>query len=839
MRLAGPRLLLALLLAVRLGYTLAQEPPLPVPASPPAIPPPSPPAPPSNTTISFFNAGSCSQVPSAKFSFPDEPRSGSAGELSCPDSLRVTGSSTPTCEVPGPYGREIFVTLSGAVPYLDITILNPADDDAVIAPATRIYLSTTQRRNHIGAVIRVGTPAASCSNNFQVIRLASSSAPIAPGYFRSIFHHAAIGVGSAELFSNGDSNIATLAHGESLTIDQRLITAADVPSPVVISYQTQAGSGATSVPTHPEDPARERLWGSTCEMASTAFVLFGSLPDDLQLQVLRLDGAGIDVCSYTEAETGKIEAELALYNAVSTPSSYLFAFGVSPFLPYAALSKSASLAYQSRVSYNTRQPGEVWLKVIDSSTGQVRVLSQRVVVHAQARNVIGVSLSGNDELRISQLQPRTDSASVVAPSHFRMIFAHASLSMPPATILANDDVELLTVPPGGYASMDHPLLPPNQAGQLLKVSFAMPGVSASTHVLLDLSTLCDGAAYAMVLVGTLSHVDAYDATVMQVGGTDTACQLPSSVVSSGASSSLALINAAAVPQRVRFQWGKTLLSLNYQSVPLAFGAAATTDVGVGEIFVRLRRPDPPYEPLSPISTVRIQRQSRNVLLARDRPPVNVSTSHVWSLTDAGAGREQIAPLTLNMIVFNALEDGVGAAIGAGVTLSGAISTTVILSADSSAAFAVDADDTRGVGLRFFYPSDPTVTLASAQLEGATACAQSMVIVTLCGRRGATAEGAFVPTPRAVHVDVAAGYCRLIVPFIPERLDPPAPTYSPPSTVATLDIFGEDGPGDGGLFGAAPARHRAPWLAWWLVVGATGAVLRGARTAVGGGINLSS
>jgi hypothetical protein len=65
-------------------------------------------------------------------------------------------------------------------------------------------------------------------------------------------------------------------------------------------------------------------------------------------------------------------------------------------------------------------------------------------------------------------------------------------------------------------------------------------------------------------------------------------------------------------------------------------------------------------------------------------------------------------------------------------------------------------------------------------------------------------------PRLVHVDVADGYCRLVIPQIPQRVNPPAPASSPPRQQATLDIFGEGGPGDGGMLSAAPpgGRHRA-------------------------------
>ena len=65
-----------------------------------------------------------------------------------------------------------------------------------------------------------------------------------------------------------------------------------------------------------------------------------------------------------------------------------------------------------------------------------------------------------------------------------------------------------------------------------------------------------------------------------------------------------MINMEPHASPIRFQWGRTLLSLTRSSVTLPFRAATVTDVAVGELFVRLIRPDPPYEPLTPILKVR-------------------------------------------------------------------------------------------------------------------------------------------------------------------------------------------------------------------------------------------
>ena len=100
-------------------------------------------------------------------------------------------------------------------------------------------------------------------------------------------------------------------------------------------------------------------------MTTTAFVLYGSPDDGLALSVLRLDGAGPVRCEYTNAQTAKYTAELALYNAVPRERGYAFAFGVSPFMPYESTSKSGALAYKEASTYSVRQPGEVFVKVLD------------------------------------------------------------------------------------------------------------------------------------------------------------------------------------------------------------------------------------------------------------------------------------------------------------------------------------------------------------------------------------------------------------------------------------------------------------------------------------------
>ena len=359
----GSRLLLVACVsslgAAQVNWPPPYPPSVPIPAPP--IPPPSPPAPPSNTTVSFFNVGACALVPSIKFQFPDEERSGSGGEISCPPAFRVVGSAS-LCQIPGPYGREVFVNLAGDVHYLDITILDAANDDAPISTPVRVYLSA-QKRNHVGAVVAQSTPndGASCVNAFELLG-EFDSGDIAPGYFRTIFRHAAGGVGTAAIVANAESTVDDIAPGTSLTLDQRLLTAADLPSPVGISFATPSSGSAASVATSPGNPSMERLWGSTCEMASTAFVFFGWPAAGLPLRVLRLDGAGLDVCDLTEAETAKFDAQLAVYSTLPS-EAVTVAFGVSPFLPRALLTSSAVLSYRGWASYSVRQPSELWLQV--------------------------------------------------------------------------------------------------------------------------------------------------------------------------------------------------------------------------------------------------------------------------------------------------------------------------------------------------------------------------------------------------------------------------------------------------------------------------------------------
>ena len=108
--------------------------------------------------ISFFSVGPCAAVAAVKFDFADDDK-----DL-CPESFRSSLTNW-RCHVPGPYGREVHVALGRIVPYLDITLLDPSDDDKNLTSPTRIHLSA-QFRNHIGSYLKPGTPDETCSSGF-------------------------------------------------------------------------------------------------------------------------------------------------------------------------------------------------------------------------------------------------------------------------------------------------------------------------------------------------------------------------------------------------------------------------------------------------------------------------------------------------------------------------------------------------------------------------------------------------------------------------------------------------------------------------------------------------
>jgi hypothetical protein len=775
-----------------------------------------------NTSISFYNVGACSAVAAVKFDF-DDPLG------LCPSVFQTQDKKR--CHVPGPYGREVFINLWGVVDHLVITVLDPSDDDANLTAPTRISLAPTQRRNLVGASVRPGVPATGCALGFTLASDAAISSDVAPTYFRSVFHHLANGVGAAKIVSNGDSTIGELAPGQVYRLDQKLVTAADMPDPVRILYESVA-TGAVLA----QSAESTRLWGSTCERAATAFVLYGR-PPELPLSVLRLDGAGPDEqCSYDEATTSKFTAELTIYNTVasSQQGAFIFAFGLSPFLPYDALQTSVGLAWTEKVTYTATQPGEIYVKAVDAATGSVRVLSQRVPLSSQRRNLMGIYLDsdGSYKLDLLQASDATHTASAVASGHFRLLFSHAALTLPSATITANDDLELASVAPGGRAHLDHPLLPPHQAGRLLKISFLVSG-GEEYSALIDLSTLCDGAAYALVLVGTLDRLDSFDPILTQVGGTATECSLSAESVHAGTSSSLALTNMASRDEEVRFEWGSTLLSLTRQSVPLGFRESVVTDVPVGDLFVRLLRPDPPYEPLTSIITVDVHEQARNALIAHAS---GAGASPSWSITDVGTPSTQIGATATRVLLLNYLEASAGGSrLAASASVSGGISDTRTIAAGGSVELSIAHHGGASVS---FHTQTGLALGSGLSLAAGTLCAQSVQLVLLSGVLGEAPPSASAPesldlSPQATHVDGAAGYCRLVVPQIPDAEELETSSPPPPPTTTTLDIFGENGPGDGGLLGGAAPGRRPRGMALLvlppLLLLSTLGLLRGAAT----------
>ena len=577
------------------------------------------------------------------------------------------------------------------------------------------------------------------------------------------------------------------------------------------------------------------------------------------MQVLRLDGAGPTRCSYTEAQlagpASRFDAELSVYNAVPN-TTLVSAFGVSPFMPRARLTRTGNLLYMGVGVRTVRQPGELWVAV-ESTTGSSLISMHRLMVHTQRRNVMGVMSSVSGGLRIERMQQSAAPEAAISPFHFRLLFSHAALSMPNATVVANDDIELMSVAVGSFAAFDHPLVAPHQAAQLLKLSFIMPGITASTHIRIDLSTLCEGAAYAIVLVGTLSHLDLFDPVLMRIDGTSSACSLPASVVDAGASSSLAMLNVEPSTEAVRIEWGPSLLALNYRTAVLGFGAVTIADVAVGNIFARVLSTQPPYVPLSPIYCVTIHNQARNVLLLKRSTGDSgggggggsascgfVSSRSAsalrWRVADEGSSRAQVAASTVRLLVINELRARSGtvstststSATLPGLTARALLSSALLFNASASlpagGSTEVVLPQAGGATVRFSQVMDQSRALGRpAVLNDGVACAQSLQLVVLIGSASPSAPappplpparppGVSAPpptdlyAPRLVHVDVADGYCRLVIPQIPQRVNPPAPASSPPRQQATLDIFGEGGPGDGGMLSAAPpgGRHRA-------------------------------
>ena len=173
--------------------------------------PPGPPAAPVDrdpylfTTAVFYNVGPCTTIQAVKFTFVDEPAPGSGRETLCPTEFRRLGGGF--CDVPGPYSVPVKVVFNGIVRQLDVTLLNPSDDDANITSPTRVYLRdsrSSQLRNTVSSSMHPDSPLVDDGEaTFCAFRVASMDDPtetgdIADGSFRVLFKHFAHGVGAAQ-----------------------------------------------------------------------------------------------------------------------------------------------------------------------------------------------------------------------------------------------------------------------------------------------------------------------------------------------------------------------------------------------------------------------------------------------------------------------------------------------------------------------------------------------------------------------------------------------------------------------------------------------------------------
>ena len=290
--------------------------------------PAAPPSPPYDATafthVTFFNVGPCTTVLSVQFEFLDRTAPQSGVFTICPPLFQVIEEGVQLCRVPGPYGRAVSVTFKGVVTELEITLVDPTDEegDANVTVPTMIQLGG-QKRNFVTSSLHPDSDAAE-DCRFEV------AAPLQPdipaGHFRASFLHHALGVGNAQPFSNGDGLLGTLAPGERLFYDHRLMGCCDSVQQelgdIVISYKTD--SGGTVDMLRQGQGFNQAPWflNATCELSTVLFVLYGAPSDDKDLRVLRVDGGdqeGIpeggtpNGCSYAEANLGVFGAELATY----------------------------------------------------------------------------------------------------------------------------------------------------------------------------------------------------------------------------------------------------------------------------------------------------------------------------------------------------------------------------------------------------------------------------------------------------------------------------------------------------------------------------------------------
>jgi hypothetical protein len=289
-------------------------------------------------------------------------------------------------------------------------------------------------------------------------------------------------------------------------------------------------------------------------------------------------------------------------------------------------------------------------------------------------------------------------------------------------------------------------------------------------------------------------------------------------------------------------------------------SCARQDVPVGDLFVRLIHPDPPNQPLTPVLQLTVHPQARNVIVARAAASAtsggtaDATLALTWRLLDLSSLSTGIGAATTRALLVNAVEDSGGVEVsgrhytprqwlltpvvdgrlgascrrqvGVSVDVSGAVSQALSLPAGGHV--PVDFPASGGVSIAF-RDSSGSALGNPAQLADGQACEQSVQLVAVGGVLGtstsATGSSSVATTPGPTHVDVANGYCRLVVPQIPERPDVVEVAEETTTTTRpTLDIFGEDGPGDGGLLGSPAAkRARSPHLLVLAALVACGAV----------------
>ncbi len=770
------------------------------------------------TTVIFYNVASCPDVTNLKFDFQDGVAEGSGEETMCPAIFRTPGNR---CQVQGPYGRAVVVKLAGVVETLDIRLLNPSEEDAELAASTFVQLSTdSQRRNLIGSTLRASTSFEDCSEGigFQVV--AEPDQTIPTGFFRAAFRHMALGVDSADVRVNGDNLVTRLSPGERFQTDHRLMGSSDMPDPVSMTFDVDAESAQDQAP---------RLFSTICEQSTVAYVLYG-YPPTLPLRLLRVDDAD-EVCAYDDSKLNKFEAELTIYNAMPEARNFVFGFGLSQFLPRSGLNQSTPLGYREVFMSRIRQPGDVYARVFDADTGQDLAGTIRVLMHPQRRNIIGASLGVNGSLVLDSLQStvlphaKAEASTTAVPAgHFRMLFVHAASGLPQMSVTIDDDIDLLTLAPGEMCSLDYELIAPHTSGQLVKFA-ATSDAGESASNLVDLSTLCEGAAYVHLLGGTPSGDDEYDPLLMRVDGTGTACTLPPSPVVEDDTAPLVLINLHPSGRRVIFNYGRSLLQMTKSTRILGYGERVLTEVPVGELYIRLREETSPYAQLVPPSLVTIRAQARNVMVALDASATGSGAStdsctqasssalEDWRLVALGSQDQPIPATQTRLLLLNALTDGCVPAhcVATSASLTTTYSQSIALTPGTSSSVLLAGGSTAQLQFRVTSSSAAPSQLAPITVSVPANCDGSALLAVVAGQAGCNASGAFGPTVISLDSDDMGGNCVApIVPTIPPATELPERTTIAPVTETNYDFTGLGAGPFEAFSGAAAGGPQASW-----------------------------